>query len=482
MADPVVFQNAHDEKSVLADALAHASSRALFARILGPEDFSVPEFKVIAYGLRRLAEANVQPEPKAFHVTVEDSPFGVAFGGVETLHKMMATAPRPMEPTAFSDLCGRVRTFGTKMRAAEHLVQANALVANPSSTLEELRIMLAAASQVIDSAESHADQGFRNPTEINAAYASLMRDRIAGLGFRSTGFPHLDEIMLQGFLPGQITVLAARPSIGKSTFADNIAHAYAQRGVGSVGFFSNEAPEEAIWDKFNSISTGIPLRRLYRDAHLLSIPEKKVLHLQMGRRTDWPLWINDDKVFSMATLERTLAQRAAAGTKFDLVIIDLFDRASEIQESQNKGNAAGVIKNCMTTMQRLADRYQFHALVLAQLGRYEGEGKTGTGKGKSRMIRPTENNLYGADGWRQIADNVILLHRAHHYQPILWPNDVLEVDIRKQRYGEPCIRCFEFEKETGRIKPTALFPVDFTDEEREKYKYEQPVADFSMIA
>lgn len=473
--DAAKFQNAQDEKHVLSAALAHPGNRERFISILRPEDFTVPECKVIAYGIHTAHAQGRIPDPRSFHTLVETCPFGTSFGGHELLSTMAASCPRPLDD--FDALANRVRLIGTKNRAFEHLVEASAIASDPTRGIEEVRRAIEDAAVVLDEAAVRDDRGFKTAAEINESYFEVLKGRIAGHGFRPTGLAPLDAVLHEGFLPGRISIIAARPSVGKTTFECNLMYRLVSMRLATVGMFSVEAPDTAIWDKFNSIATGIPLARLGKDAADLTPDEKQLLFHVMKQREDMPIEINDRKTFTVAEMEESIAHRHRTGQKFDVVFVDLFSRAQEFDNAAfgKSGSQTNAIMEALKRVQAIAERYQFHAVLLVQIGRMERSKRGGGGR---RMRRPTEDDLYGSDAYLQVADNIFLLHRCHQFDPITYREDLLEVLIRKQRYGELTVRCFAFEKGTGRVSPTESLPLDFTDEERAQYGYRIQPPDF----
>lgn len=476
--DTAVFQNATDEKHVISAALAHAGNRDRFSEVLRPEDFTVAECKVIAWGLLKAHAAGVQPDPRSFHTLVEDCPFGKSFGGHDLIARLIASCPSPL--TDFDALAQRVRLVGTKDRLYTACIRASEVASDPRYSLDDARTALSDAQGVLDGLVGRDSGGFKEPAEVNRDYYAMMRERKGGRAFRPTGLAPLDEALHEGFLPGRLSVIASRPSNGKTTFCANLTHRMVVLKVGSVAMFSVEADQIAVWDKLNAIATGIALRRLGKDAATLTPEEDTLLFRALKEREAHAFEVNDSKVFTVVEMEETIAHRYRTGKRFDVVIVDLFSRASEFDnESLMGGSYTNAVASALKRIQQIAQRYEFHAVLVVQIGRLEGQKQQRKDVGrKMRMVRPTEDDLYGSDAYLQYADNIFLLHRCAHYDPIRYRDDLIEVWIRKQRYGEATMRCFEFEKETGRVRPTDRFPVDFTEEERVQYCYKTPPVSF----
>lgn len=481
--ETIQFSNARDELNVLAAAFKHPTNRDRFAAMLRPEDFTTTEGKVIAWGLLRAHRESREPDSRTFHTLVDDCPLGTSFGGPEMLARMIPVARDPIQD--FDALAIKVRASGAKDRTISALHRAAEIAGDPTKELGALRHAIEDARGILDAAAGRDDLGFKLPRQINEAYYGVLRDRMAGNSFFPTGLGPLDEVLHEGFLPGRMTVIAARPSNCKTTFVSNLAYRMAARRMGTVAFFSVEAPDIAIWDKFNSIATGIPLLKLGKNAAELTVEEKQLLMESMRARESMTLEVNDNKTFTVAGMEDAIATRHRAGKKFDVVIVDLFSRAEEFDaDASGYGSQTIQIGTSLKRIQQIAQRYGFHAVLVIQIGRFEKAAgwKRHDRTRKARMPRPTEDDIYGSDQYLQYCDNLFLLHRCHHYDPVRYRDDVLEVWVRKQRYGEPTVRCFEFEKETGRVKPSNLFPVDFTDEERVKYGYRLEIPVFARHA
>jgi replicative DNA helicase len=187
---------------------------------------------------------------------------------------------------------------------------------------------------------SAGSAGRGGPVQINID-AAVRRAELArkggGAGGIKTGFVDIDQ-KLGGLRPSQLIVLAARPSMGKTSLATNIAFRIASAGT-ATGFFSLEMSAEEIEDRILAEQTGIPADRIRRGATSTADFDRFVAASQ--RLAALPLYIDETQSLSVAALRpRTAAQAAKeAGAHSDRLFA--VNRAAG-QKPRRKSGAGGV--------------------------------------------------------------------------------------------------------------------------------------------
>lgn len=246
-------------------------------------------------------------------------------------------------------------------------------------------------------------------------------------GFVSTGYRDIDTALGGGLLCGGLHILAARPGMGKSTLALNIAERVAERG-GAVLFVSLEMSEREVTAKRLARVCGIPSTRLLMGR--IDEAEGRRLAEASARLSRAPMVTSDkpvvtvDDVVSMARKVRGVC----------LVVVDYMGKLDpgdrkNVGRTEYMTEISGALKN-MARMLRIP------ALVLAQLNR----------KSEDRSDRrPQLSDLRDTGAIEQDADTVIFLYREDYYQGKDRSEDPfapspLEVIVEKNRHG-PTGRC-----------------------------------------
>lgn len=246
--------------------------------------------------------------------------------------------------------------------------------------------------------------------------------RITGL---STGLPSLDA-MTCGLQRGDMSILAARPSVGKTALAVNILTHVAQSG-GRALFFSLEMSHDQVYQRMVSSVGGVSGDAVR--SGMLTPGE----HLRC-KQAHAALWdtrytIDDERSVTASYIRSTARRAAAQFGGLDLVVIDylqLIEGEATRGENSNRNQQISVISRSLKVM---AGELDCHVLALSQLSRNleHREDK-----------RPLLSDLRESGAIEQDADLVMGLYRASRYGSSHVPGDVRdpsELLIRKQRMG-----------------------------------------------
>jgi replicative DNA helicase len=274
------------------------------------------------------------------------------------------------------------------------------------------------ANQIIDNARSDLDQTANAATGIKTrTFSDALADAIEiwdnprprGI---PTGWPELDELFNGGWRPGNLTVIGARPAVGKSLVAGTAAIAAAQHGV---GFFSLEMLEEEVTARMSSAAQDIWLSK-FNNSKLTDTDWKKVAQLAERSRS-WPLFIESNSQMSMAQIRATVRtwQRKHP---VPLVIIDYLQLVQPADRNESRERqVARVAEDC----KHLAKEFDTHVIALAQVNRNSTQGETRP---------PRVSDLRESGGIEAFADNIILLHREHDN------SDMITFIVGKNRHGK----------------------------------------------
>lgn len=244
-----------------------------------------------------------------------------------------------------------------------------------------------------------------------------------------TGFRKLDDTT--GWLPrGSLSLVGARPSVGKTTFAINILLRQLQRGR-KVLFVSLEMDETQIRERIASIMSGVPYQAINQHKATAEQTEKvraAMLSLDGMRGT---LVIRD----KINTLEAILAD--VSRLRPDLTVIDFLQYVAIDPNTTEDAGFGDVIRQC-----KFAARiYNTHVMMMVQLNR-ESE--------KRESKRPIMSDIRQCGGAEIGGDIIMLLHRPGMYDKAI-SRSKLEVIISKSKYGATGILDFNYDLVTQRI-------------------------------
>ena len=290
------------------------------------------------------------------------------------------------------------------------------------------------ASDVLEQAEQQILSITRLPTKSDPQtpyeigkeaydhYAELQEaDDTSYLRGIQTGFRELDGY-LQGIEPGAFVIIAARPSIGKTSLALNIARNVADQQHKSVTFVSLEMDKRQVFERLLAASSDVDASKL-RQGQLTASEFAKVAPA-VGRFEKSSLYIDDDCDASLMNI-RSKARRMKMKHGLDLLIIDYL-QLIEVRERSARENRTQEVTYLSRSLNNLARELECPIIALSQLSRAV--------ESRSPAI-PVLADLRDSGSIEQDADMVLMLYREEYYNEDCDSPGVTDVFIRKHRSG-----------------------------------------------
>ncbi len=322
------------------------------------------------------------------------------------------------------------------------------------------------ASEIIDAAESSVFEIAQatqkaDPQALSELLArELQRIEAAeGLGISglATGFTDLDKL-LSGMQPGELLILAARPSMGKTAMVLNLAEQIARGGRTPdepkkgdhqpVGIFSLEMSKSSLVQRLLSAFSQIDSHRM-RTGHL-SKAEMASLKTHAEGLQETPLYIDDTPGLSILQL-RARARRMVAQYNVRAIMIDYLQLLSSPGSARESRQVE--VSSISRGLKALARELNVPVVCLSQLNR-ASEQREGN--------RPRMSDLRESGSIEQDADVVMLLHREDYYHQgnEAWAADpenadkigIAELIIAKQRNGPTGLVKLTWDNKTTRFR------------------------------
>jgi replicative DNA helicase len=257
-----------------------------------------------------------------------------------------------------------------------------------------------AQSQVFEIAEQRVQSGFatiRDIVKTSFGRIDVLFDRGQRVTGIETGLEDLDN-MTSGLQPGELIIIAARPSLGKTALALNIAAHAAIVNRKVVGMFSLEMSKESLVIRLLCSEARI-------DSHKLrtGFSNKEDWHRMtpaLGRLSEAPLYIDDMPALSIMQI-RAKARRLKAEKGLDLLVVDYLQLISGHKQFENRTQEVSYISR---SLKSIAKELKVPVLALSQLSRAP-EQRTGFGQ------RPQLSDLRESGSIEQDADVVIFIFR-----------------------------------------------------------------------
>ena len=277
---------------------------------------------------------------------------------------------------------------------------------------------------ILEVAHEDSRKDFRNIGDLLLAELDkLEKLSQAGKAITGTpsGFEDLDNIT-GGFQPGNLIILAARPSMGKSALMANFAENAALEGDRAVALFSLEMSEGELAQRFVASQASVKGDDL-RKGKVAPSRWPKILQAS-NRLADSPLYIDDSSDLSVLDVRakaRRLAQQHADG--LGLILIDYLQLMRSHAGVENRVEAIGQISRGLKTLARELD---VPVIALSQLNR---------GVEQRTDKRPVLSDLRESGAIEQDADLVMFVYRDEYYDKESEREGIAEVIISKHRNG-----------------------------------------------
>ncbi len=237
-----------------------------------------------------------------------------------------------------------------------------------------------------------------------------------------TGFTELDNL-LAGLQKSDLVILAARPSIGKTSLALDMARNAAVKTKVPVGIFSVEMSKEQLVDRLLCAEAGVDLWKM-RTGKLGNKEEDDdfpKIGRAMGILSEAPIWI-DDSGSSNAMEIRTKARRLASEHGLGLIVIDYL----QLLEGRTKENRVQEISEITRELKGIARELNVPVLALSQLSRAV-EARPDQ--------RPKLSDLRESGTIEQDADIVLFIYREDKVKPDTERKNIADIIIAKHRNG-----------------------------------------------
>jgi len=339
-------------------------------------------------------------------------------GGVEYLAELAESVPSHLHAEHYA------RLVRDKAMLRDLILAGGTIIEEAYNQQEEARLILDRAEQILFNVTDQriADQATPIRDRLEEMF-QLIESRdghyITGV---PTGFIELDD-MLSGMQPGEMLVVAARPSMGKTAFGLTIAEHVAAVQGRPAAFFSMEMSRRSVVQRLLCSRARIDSHKFRRG--MMSDAEVAALHEACGQLADVQLFIDDTPGMSVLEL-RAKSRRLKARFGIQVIFIDYLQLMSCPGRQESRQQEVSQISR---GIKALARELNIPVVVLAQLNR-NPEGRTDN--------RPRMSDLRESGAIEQDADVIILLHREEYYKKENCPEElrgVSEIIVDKQRNG-----------------------------------------------
>ena len=392
-------------------------------QVITETDFQGKDHQIIFESMSELVNENKPLDPLTVSEKLDNSNNLNRVGGKNYLIELATSTPSAANLEAYAEII-RQRSISRK------LMQANSeitdLINNPQGQNGEE--LLDHAERLIFSLNDETSQNDSSLQSMKELIPSTM-DRLhelsnkkGGLIGSSTGFTDLDK-KLQGIQNGDLIIVAGRPSMGKTSFAMNIAENVLTNDDtdGAVLIFSLEMPGESLTTRMLSGMSKLDQQNVR--SGMLRDDQLKILLEEGERLKNLPLWIDDSSLLTPMELRAKARRLARSEGGLSLIVVDYLQLMQLPTSAENRVNQISEISRALKS---LAKELDVPVIALSQLNRAVEQRPN---------KRPIMADLRDSGAIEQDADVILFIYRDEVYNEDSEQGNKAEIIIGKQRNG-----------------------------------------------
>ena len=427
-AEKLLPHDLEAEEAVVGSLLIDGDSFVRISSLIKPEDFYRERNQLCYAACRSLFERNEAIDQVTLARELARTNQLESAGGMAYLSHLVSVTPTSAHSEHYAQLVARTSTMRTLIDAASRIS-----VIGYDDT-DDVDATLRQAEDILFGVRT--GQPHRGFMPLRQIYDQYLEERAASADPllasdtpMLTGFNDLDEL-LGGMQRSDMIVLGARPAMGKSTLAINVAINAAQDGA-TVGVFSLEMSREQLALRILSADAQIDSHRL-RLGLVTEADEQRITD-SIGRLSELPMYIDDTPFQGMVEM-RSKARRLSLEHGLDLLVVDYL----QLIEGRGKGgdNRVQEVSEISRSLKGMARDLNICVLTCSQLSR---------GVTNRTSHRPMLSDLRDSGSIEQDADVVIFIHREDmYYTEEEWeqhspgrpyPKNIAEIIVAKHRNG-----------------------------------------------
>jgi replicative DNA helicase len=432
--DRIPPQNIEAEQAVLGAIFLEPSSLTLTSEVLIPEDFYRASHQKIFNAMLKLNDMG-----KAVDLITVTEDLAAAknleeVGGVSYLSELAASVPTAANVEYYARIVEEKSLLRRLIRTATNIAQEG------YTREDEVESLLGEAEknimEVAQRKNSGAFQSIKDVLVRTYDNIEVLTNRKGDVTGIPTGFAELDR-MTAGFQRNDLIIVAARPSVGKTAFALNIAQNVATKTEENVAIFSLEMGAEQLVMRMLCAEGNINAQNLRTGS--LTDEDWRKLTMAMGSLSNAGIYIDDTPGIRVGDI-RSKCRRLKQEQGLGMIMIDYLQL---IQGNGRSGeNRQQEVSEISRSLKALARELEVPVIALSQLSR---------GVEQRQDKRPMMSDIRESGSIEQDADIVAFLYRDDYYDKESENKNIIEIIIAKQRNGPTGTVSLAFVKEYNKF-------------------------------
>jgi replicative DNA helicase len=411
-------QNIEAEQAVLGAILIEADALTTVTELLVPFDFYRKTHQMIYEAMLKVAESGEPVDLVTVTAELQDAGQIEEIGGVAYLANLANSVPTAANVDHYSALVREKsvmrRLINTATKIATTGYEGGVDVAEMIDDAEKRILEITQAGAISKGFTPIKDVLLNTFERIEFLFSN--KGGVTGI---PSGYPDLDK-MTSGFQRSDLIILAARPAVGKTAFALNVAQNIAVRAGETVAIFSLEMGKEQLVQRMLCAEANIDAGKMR--SGFLEEDDWPKLTMAVGTLSEAPIFIDDTPGITVHDI-RAKCRRLKAEHGIGLILIDYL----QLIQGRGKGdNRQQEVSEISRTLKLIARELNVPVIALSQLSRSVEQRQD---------KRPMMSDLRESGSIEQDADIVSFLYRDDYYNPESERKNIIEVIIAKQRSG-----------------------------------------------
>ncbi len=429
------------EQGLLGSVLIDPEALAQVIDVVHAEDFYRDEHRIIFETIVRLNDARTPADFITLCEALDRAGQLEAAGGGSTITSLANEVPTSGNVLHYAGIVAQKALLRRLIHAGSEIV---------GLAYEESEEALEQAEKIIFGLHQQQSEG-RSLSHVSEimnscmAHLDLLHDRKADIIGVPSGFHDLDMV-LSGLQPSDLIILAARPRVGKTSLALNIARNASEVGK-RTAIFSLEMSREQLGLRLIAMQTRIDQARLRKG--WVHDEEWTQIVTAVGELSDGSIWIDDTAAISLASM-RSRARQLQMTSGLDLIVVDYLQLMKSGVEKRN-ANREQEIAEISRGLKALAKELNVPVLALAQLSR-------GVEQRQDKI--PLLSDLRESGAIENDADVVMFIHRESLYNPETENPNTADLIIAKHRNGPAGTIRLGFEATQTRFYDLLVSPME----------------------
>lgn len=420
--DRIPPHNLLAEQSVIGAMILSKNAIAEVYQILQPSDFYESKHEILFNTIMDMYSAGDSVDPLTLSATLEKNGKLAQIGGLDYISTLTHTVPTSANANYYAEIVRDKATLRGLVEAGTRIAQMGYVTDS-----RDAKELINTAHQELDRvSQKRTGEDYKILSEMLKPVLDDISSTEEDPNIVPTGFVGLDK-EIQGFRPGQMIIVAARPGMGKSTFALDVCRHAALKDNKTAAIFSLEMSYSEILKRLISAESSVPLGVINSGISKGESGQSQTYWMNIANVTnrmyEKPLYIDDSPNLTMPEI-RAKCQRLKHNHDLSIAVVDYL----QLMEGRSRSRAESrqqEVSEISRSLKLLAKELEIPIIAVAQLNR---------GPESRTDKKPMMSDLRESGSLEQDADMVLLLHRPEAYNPDDRPGEA-DLIVAKHRNG-----------------------------------------------